>query len=69
MPEVQAVTKCGHAATPWRGTKYFARHKMVNVKDKKIAFFYWEQEILRVHGRLVSLHEVKCLFVCSYVFL
>ena len=42
---------------------------MVNVKDKKNAFFYWEQEILRVHGRLVSLHEVKCLFVGSYVFL
>ena len=41
----QAVTKCGTVAPPVRGTKYFARHKMVNVNDKKLILFLQDRRV------------------------
>ena len=41
----QAVTKCGTVAPPVRGTKYFARHKMVNMKNKKCIFLLQERPV------------------------
>ena len=41
----QAVTKCGTVAPPVRGTAYFARHNMVNMKNKKGIFLLQERRV------------------------
>ena len=42
----QSALKCGNVATLLRGTTSFARHKMVNVNDKKAFFLYRRDKCL-----------------------
>ena len=61
----QAVTKCGTVAPPVRGTTYFARHKMVNMNNKKGIFLLNERRV-PIFGLQMYIYIAKVYLYGAY---